>query len=227
MDEILKVDNLTKIYGQKEPKVKAINDISFSILSQSFTAIVGRSGSGKSSLLNVIGGLDKPTYGKVYIDSRDIYAMNDNERTIYRRRKVGYVFQFFNLLSEMTVWENICMPAFIDKKTPNRVYIKDIIGKLGLEDKIDKYPAELSGGEQQRVAVARALATKPDILLADEPTGNLDKRTGKELMDILLFSHRYYKQTILLVTHDIEMACQAERIITLEDGRIVSDTATD
>lgn len=224
MEEILQVENLTKIYGKHEPRVVAVNDISFSVKKESFTAIVGKSGSGKTTLLNCIGGLERPTSGDVIVDGERIYSLNDKNRTIFRRQKIGYVFQFFNLLSEMTVWENICIPSLIDKKQPDEQYIRDLVKQLGLTDKLSKYPAELSGGEQQRVAVTRALSIKPDILLADEPTGNLDRKNSNELYELLLFSNRFFKQTILLVTHDLDMAYKAKRIITLEDGRIISDT---
>lgn len=224
MQELLRVENLSKVYGRGNAEVHALNNISFSIYPKSFTALVGRSGSGKSTLLNCIGGLDKPTSGNVIINGNKLYDMNDHNRTIYRRRKIGYVFQFFNLLTEMNIWENVCIPAYIDKRKPDEEYAKTVINKLGLADKVKRYPEELSGGEQQRVAVARALINKPDILLADEPTGNLDKKSGDELMDMLFFSHRYFGQTVLLVTHDLEIARRTERIITLQDGYIISDT---
>lgn len=226
MSDLLRVENLTKAYGQNTSIVQALNNVSFSIERQSFNVLVGRSGSGKSTLLNCIGGLEKPTSGNVLINEQNLYKLNNHDRTLFRRRKIGYIFQFFNLLSEMNVWENICIPAYIDNRKPDEEYAKAVIKQLGLNDKINRYPEELSGGEQQRVAVARALVVKPDILLADEPTGNLDKRTGDELMDILLFSHRFFEQTVLLVTHDLEIARRSERIITLEDGCIVSDTAS-
>ena len=225
MEKKLDVIGINKTFGQKETEVHALNDVSFSIMEQSFTAIVGKSGSGKTTLLNCIGGLETPTSGKVVIGGKDMYTMKDYDRTLYRRRHIGYVFQFFNLLSEMTVFENICVPAWIDNRQPDTDYIRSLIKFLGLEEKADTYPAQLSGGEQQRTAVARALALKPDIILADEPTGNLDKQNGKELIDLLIHSHRFYKQSILLVTHDLEIARRAQRIITLEDGCIISDTA--
>lgn len=224
MEEILRLERLSKIYGQGNSVVQALNNVSFSISTNSFTALVGRSGSGKSTLLNCIGGLEEPTSGQVLISGENLYSMSNRNRTIFRRRKIGYVFQFFNLLSEMNVWENVCIPAYIDNRRPDENYAKTVIKQLGLSEKTNRYPSELSGGEQQRVAVARALIMKPDILLADEPTGNLDKKTGDELLDILLFSHKYFEQTVLLVTHDLDIARKSERIITLEDGCIISDT---
>ncbi len=224
MEEILRLERLSKIYGQGNSVVQALNNVSFSISTNSFTALVGRSGSGKSTLLNCIGGLEEPTSGQVLISGENLYSMSNRNRTIFRRRKIGYVFQFFNLLSEMNVWENVCIPAYIDNRRPDENYAKTVINQLGLSEKTNRYPSELSGGEQQRVAVARALIMKPDILLADEPTGNLDKKTGDELLDILLFSHKYFEQTVLLVTHDLDIARKSERIITLEDGCIISDT---
>ena len=223
MEKKLEVIGINKIFGQKEAEVHALCDVSFSIPEQSFTAIVGKSGSRKTTLLNCIGGLETPSAGKVVIGGKDIYSMKDRERTLYRRCHIGYVFQFFNLLSEMTVFENICVPAYIDNRQPDTEYIRSLLKFLRLEEKSDKYPYQLSGGEQQRTAVARALALKPDVILADEPTGNLDKQNGKELIDLLIRSQRFYRQTILLVTHDLDIARRARRIITLEDGRIISD----
>ena len=223
MKEILNAVDLCKVYGQRDPKVYALQDLSLSIEAQSFTAIVGRSGSGKTTLLNVLGGLDAPTSGTVTIAGQDLYGMKDGARTVFRRRHIGYVFQFFNLIPELTVYENICLPSYLDHQTPDEGFLREVLRQLGLKEKKEKFPAELSGGEQQRVAVARALSCKPTILLADEPTGNLDKRSGNELIDLLEFSHRFFEQTILLVTHDLDIARTAQRIITLEDGRILSD----
>lgn len=223
MSEILRTTGICKIYGQKEPQVYALTDINLSVQEGSFVAIVGRSGSGKTTLLNILGGLENPTAGNVYYGETDVYQLKDSARAEFRRKHIGYIFQFFNLIPELTAYENICLPSYLDNKEPDRVFIKEVIAKLGLANKLEKYPAELSGGEQQRVAVARALSCKPDIILADEPTGNLDRRTGDELMQILLLSQRHFNQTILLVTHDLELAHTAERIITLEDGKISSD----
>lgn len=224
MNEILRITDLNMIYGKQEPKVHALKNINLSIPKNSFTSIVGRSGSGKTTLLNIIGGLEPPTSGSILINEQNLYQMRDGARTEFRRRQIGYVFQFFNLIPELTVYENICLPSYLDHHDPDFSYIEQIIEKLGLESKKNVYAAKLSGGEQQRVAVARALSCKPAILLADEPTGNLDKRNGTELQNLLHFSHQYFKQTILLVTHDLDVARSAQRIITLEDGQICSDT---
>lgn len=223
MSDILKATSLCKIYGQKEPMVHALTDIHLTVSQDSFTAIVGRSGSGKTSLLNILGGLEAPTSGVVQFGNTDIYALSDSARAKFRRKHIGYVFQFFNLIPELTVYENICLPSYLDNADPDLPFLEEIMDKLGLTPKKEKYPAQLSGGEQQRVAVARALSRKPDIILADEPTGNLDRKTGEELMQVLLSSQRYFHQTILLVTHDLELAHTAERIITLDDGRICAD----
>lgn len=223
MSDILRATNLCKVYGQREPKVRALTDVNLTIQKDSFTAIVGRSGSGKTSLLNILGGLEAPTSGIVQFGNTDIYSLSDSARAEFRRKHIGYVFQFFNLIPELTAYENICLPSYLDNADPDRPFLDEVMNKLGLVSKKEKYPAELSGGEQQRVAVARALSCKPDIILADEPTGNLDRKTGDELMQVLLSSQRYFNQTILLVTHDLELAHTAQRIITLEDGRICSD----
>ncbi|SHJ60995.1 ABC transporter ATP-binding protein [Parasporobacterium paucivorans] len=227
MNEILKISNLSKTFGERGPKVNALNDLNLVIKSQSFTSIIGRSGSGKTTLLNIIGGLEPPTSGEIKIGDINPYKLNDNDRSKFRRRHIGYIFQFFNLLPELTVYENICLPSYLDHRYPDKCFIKKVLDKLALESMIHKYPAELSGGEQQRVAVARALSCKPEIILADEPTGNLDKRSGYELMDLLHYSCRMFNQTILLVTHDLEIARTADRIVTLEDGRIISDISGD
>lgn len=221
--EIVAIQELCKTYGQREPKAHALRGLTLSIEQKSFTAIVGRSGSGKTTLLNAVGGLDKPTSGHVLVCGQDLYAMKESDRAKFRRRHIGYVFQFFNLLPELTAYENICLQAYLDGRQPDRTYLETVLDKLDLQDKRNNYPAELSGGEQQRVAVARALSCKPDILLADEPTGNLDSKSGDALMELLRFSHRFFEQTILLVTHNLEIARTAERIITLADGEIVSD----
>lgn len=223
MSDILTATNLCKVYGQREPKVHALTDVDLTIQKDSFTAIVGRSGSGKTTLLNILGGLEAPTSGVVQFGNSDIYSLTDSARAAFRRKHIGYVFQFFNLIPELTVYDNICLPSYLDYADPDASFLEEIMDKLGLISKMGKYPAELSGGEQQRVAVARALSRKPDIILADEPTGNLDRKTGDELMQVLLLSQRYFNQTILLVTHNLELAHTAQRIITLEDGRICSD----
>ena len=223
MSDILRTTGICKVYGQKEPRVYALTDIDLTVQRDTFTAIVGRSGSGKTSLLNILGGLEIPTNGKVFFGETEIYSLNDSARAEFRRKHIGYIFQFFNLIPELTAYENICLPSYLDNAEPDGAFLGEIMNMLGLSNKMNKYPAELSGGEQQRVAVARALSCKPDIILADEPTGNLDRKTSDELMQVLLSSQRYFNQTILMVTHDLELAYTAERIITLEDGRICSD----
>ena len=179
----------------------------------------------KGTLLNIIGGLERPTSGEVQIEGTNLFDMKDTSRTIFRRKHIGYVFQFFNLIPEMTVYENICLPSYLDHKDPDEDFIQTVMEKLGIYEKKGKYATELSGGEQQRVAVARALSLKPSILLADEPSGNLDKKNGEQLLELMLLSQRYFDQTILLVTHDLEIARLSQRMIVLEDGKIISDTA--
>ncbi|MDO4556935.1 MAG: ABC transporter ATP-binding protein [Lachnospiraceae bacterium] len=223
-NDILKITNLSKIYGELEPRTQALKNLNLTIKAQSFTSIIGKSGSGKSTLLDIIGGLNRPTSGEVQLCGQNLFQMKDHVRTAFRRKHIGYVFQFFNLVPELTVYENICLPSYLDHHAPDYDFIFQIMEKLGLESKKECFAATLSGGEQQRTAVARALSIKPAILLADEPTGNLDRKSGEELCDLLHFSHQYFKQTILLVTHDLDLARTAERIITLEDGTIISDT---
>lgn len=223
MIDILRTDCLSKIYGQKHTQVAALSNINITIEKGSFTSIVGRSGSGKTTLLNILGGLEPPTSGTVYFGDTNIYTLNDSECAAFRRKHIGYIFQFFNLIPELTAYENICLPSYLDNKEPDHSFLSDVMHRLGITNKKDKFPAEMSGGEQQRVAVARALSCKPDIILADEPTGNLDRRTGDELMQTLLLSQRYFEQTILMVTHDLELAQSADRIIKLEDGKVHSD----
>ena len=223
MSAVLTISNLSKKFGQRSLAFYALRNVNLEIEKGSFTAIVGRSGSGKTTLLNIIGGLEVPTEGTVVIENQDLYGMKDAARAAFRRKHIGYVFQFFNLIPEFTVQENIALPAYLDHRAPDKDYIQKITNQLGLQDKLDKYPAELSGGEQQRTAVARALSTKPDIILADEPTGNLDRKTGEELIELLNFSHQFFQQTILLVTHDLDIARTAQRVITLDDGQISAD----
>ena len=221
--EILRAEALQKTYGQGAAATHALCGVSFSVEQGSFTAIVGRSGSGKTSLLNLLGGLDTPTAGQVYCRGQSLFDLPPRRRDAFRRRHIGYVFQFFNLIPEFTALENIRLPAYLDNRTPDEGLVAEILDKLELTGKAGRYPAELSGGEQQRVAVARALAQKPDLLLADEPTGNLDQKSGRRLMELLHFSHRYFHQTILLVTHDLELARETERMLVLSDGHLVSD----
>ena len=221
--EILRTERLSKTYGQGPAATQALRDVTFSVEQGSFSAIVGRSGSGKTTLLNLLGGLDTPTAGQVFYRGQSLYGLPRRQRDGFRRRRIGYVFQFFNLVPEFTAAENVCLPAYLDRRTPDLDLVAEILDKLELGDKAGRYPAELSGGEQQRVAVARALAQRPDIFLADEPTGNLDRKTGRQLMDLLHFSHRYFRQTILLVTHDMDLARETERLLVLSDGQLVSD----
>ena len=221
--EILLAEALQKTYGQGAAATHALCGVSFSVEQGSFTAIVGRSGSGKTTLLNLLGGLDTPTAGQVYCRGQSLFDLPPRRRDAFRRRHIGYVFQFFNLIPEFTALENIRLPAYLDNRTPDEGLVAEILDKLELTGKAGRYPAELSGGEQQRVAVARALAQKPDLLLADEPTGNLDQKSGRRLMELLHFSHRYFHQTILLVTHDLELARETERMLVLSDGHLVSD----
>ena len=224
-DIIVEIKGLEKTYGKNEAETKAIQGIDLTITREEFVSIVGKSGSGKSTLLNIIGGLERPTSGEVQIEGTNLFDMKDTSRTIFRRKHIGYVFQFFNLIPEMTVYENICLPSYLDHKDPDADFIQTVMEKLGIYEKKGKYAAELSGGEQQRVAVARALSLKPSILLADEPSGNLDKKNGEQLLELMLLSQRYFDQTILLVTHDLEIARLSQRMIVLEDGKIISDTA--
>jgi putative ABC transport system ATP-binding protein len=221
--EILKVQGLKKIYGKEGNKVEALKGVDISINKGEFVAIVGASGSGKSTLLHLLGGLDRPTEGKVIIDGEDIYSYGEEKLAIFRRRKVGFVFQFFNLLPVLDVEENISLPALLDNDKVDKAYLADIIKMLGLEDRKHHLPSELSGGQQQRVSIGRALLNKPSIVLADEPTGNLDSKNSKEVIELLKFSAKKYNQTLILITHDVNIASTADRIITLVDGEVASD----
>ena len=221
---ILEAHHLKKIYGKDETQVKALNDVSLSIEKGEFTAIVGTSGSGKSTLLHMIGGLDTPTEGTVLVDGQQIDKMTPDELTIFRRRNIGFVFQQYNLVPMLTVQENIILPVKLDGKEPEEKYMNEIIKTLGLEEKLHRFPAQLSGGQQQRVAIARALASKPAILLADEPTGNLDSRTSQDVLGLLKITGKRFHQTIVMITHNEEIAQMADRIIRIEDGKIVSDS---
>lgn len=223
--EILRCEGVRKIYGSygSENQVAALNGIDLSVDKGEFVAIVGASGSGKSTLLHILGSVDKPTEGKVMIDGADIASLNPTQAAIFRRRKVGLVYQFYNLIPTLTVRKNILMPLALDRKKPNKEYFDRIVDSLGISDKLEALPGQLSGGQQQRVAIARSLIYRPALLLADEPTGNLDQKNSKEIMDMLKLSNRNLEQTILLITHDEKAALEAERIITIEDGRIISD----
>lgn len=221
--EILKCENVRKVYGSGNNQVVALDHIDLSVQKGEFVAIVGASGSGKSTLLHILGSVDKPTDGKVLIEGTDISTMNRTQAAIFRRRKVGLVYQFYNLIPTLTVRKNILMPLLLDKRNPNKEYFEKIVHSLGIEDKLEALPSQLSGGQQQRVAIARSLIYRPALLLADEPTGNLDRKNGEEIIDLLKLSNRNLEQTILLITHDEKIALEADRIITIEDGKIVGD----
>lgn len=221
--EILKVENLSKVYGKGNSKVEALKNVSFSINRGEFVSIIGASGSGKSTLLHMLGGLDKPTEGKVYLDGQDIYKLDEEKLAIFRRRNIGFVFQFFNLIPVLDVEENISLPALLDKEKVDKNYSDEIIEMLGLKDRKNHLPSELSGGQAQRVSIGRALINKPEIILADEPTGNLDTKNSKEVMELLKLSSKKYNQTLIVITHDIGIAEQADRVITISDGEIQSD----
>ncbi|WP_251499017.1 ABC transporter ATP-binding protein [Otoolea muris] len=221
--EILKCEGVKKVYGSGGNQVTALNGIELSVSKGEFVAIIGASGSGKSTLLHILGSVDKPTEGKVMIDGTDLSKLNRTEAAIFRRRKVGLVYQFYNLIPTLTVRKNILMPLALDKKKPNQEYFEKIVNSLGIADRLDALPNQLSGGQQQRVAIARSLIYRPALLLADEPTGNLDQKNSKEIIDMLKLSNRNLEQTILLITHDEKVALEAERIITVEDGCIISD----
>ena len=221
--EILRCEGVRKVYGSADNQVVALDHIDLSVQKGEFVAIVGASGSGKSTLLHLLGSVDKPTQGKILIEGTDISTMNRTQAAIFRRRKVGFVYQFYNLIPTLTVKKNILMPLLLDKRKPNREYFDQIVRSLGIEDKLDSLPNQLSGGQQQRAAIARSLIYRPAILLADEPTGNLDRKNGEEIIDLLKLSNRNLDQTILLITHDEKIALEADRIITIEDGKIVSD----
>ena len=218
---VLKTDNLKKFYGNEENQVKALNGVSLSIEQGEFIAIVGTSGSGKSTLLYMLGGLDRPTSGKVFVDDKDIFTLKDEALTIFRRRKIGWVFQAFNLETVLNVYENIVLPIELDGNEVDEAYVEQIIEVLGLKEKKNSMPSQLSGGQQQRVAIARALASKPTILLADEPTGNLDSKTSQDVLSLLKITGQKFGQTIVMITHNEEIAQMADRIIHIEDGLIV------
>ncbi len=221
--EILRVENLSKVYGKGAAKVVALDNVSFSIAKGEFVAIVGASGSGKSTLLHLIGGVDRPTSGKVFIDGKDIYGFNDDELAIFRRRQVGLIYQFYNLIPILNVEENITLPLSLDNRKIDPKRLNDLIQLLGLESRKTHLPNELSGGQQQRTSIGRAMITNPAIILADEPTGNLDSKSSDEIVELLKKSNRDYKQTIVMITHNMEIAKIADRIIKIEDGKIVKD----
>ena len=219
--EVLHTKNLKKIYGDGENQVNALDGINLSIKQGEFVSIVGTSGSGKSTLLHMLGGLDRPTDGKVFVDGKDIFSMKKDALTIFRRRKIGFVFQAFNLVPVLNVYENIVLPIELDGNPVDKKYVGEVIASLGLEDKVNSMPNQLSGGQQQRVAIARALATKPAIVLADEPTGNLDSKTSQDVLGLLKVTGQKFNQTIVMITHNEEIAQMADRIVHIEDGRIV------
>lgn len=221
--EILKVENLTKVYGKDNNKVVALDNVSFTVEKGEFIAIVGASGSGKSTLLHLIGGVDTPTSGKVFIDGQDIYKLNSDKLAIFRRREVGLIYQFYNLIPILTVEENITLPLELDNRKVDKFELNEIIKLLGLERRRNHLPNELSGGQQQRTSIGRVIITKPAIILADEPTGNLDSKASEEVVTLLQKMNKDYKQTIIMITHNLEIASYADRIITIEDGKIVKE----
>ncbi len=221
--EILKVENLSKIYGKGENQVKAVDNVSFSIEKGEFVAIVGASGSGKSTLLHLLGGVDRPTSGKVFIDGKDIYKLNDENLAIFRRRQVGLIYQFYNLIPILNVEENITLPCNLDGKEVNREKLEELLKTLKLENRRKHLPNELSGGQQQRVSIGRAVINSPAIMLADEPTGNLDSQASEEIISLLRLSNKKYNQTVIVITHDEKIALEADRVIKIDDGKIVKD----
>ncbi len=221
--EILRVENLSKVYGKNESKVVALDNVSFSVEKGEFVAIVGASGSGKSTLLHLIGGVDRPTSGKVYIDGKDIFSFNDDKLAIFRRRQVGLIYQFYNLIPILNVEENITLPLSLDNRKVDKDTLNKMLDLLGLQNRKNHLPNELSGGQQQRTSIGRALITNPTIILADEPTGNLDSKTSDEIVALLKKSNKELKQTIIMITHNMEIAKVADRIIKIEDGRIIEN----
>lgn len=221
--EILRAEHLVKTYGKGENAVHALNDVSLSVQSGEFVAVVGSSGSGKSTLIHILGSVDRPDSGKVYLNGEDVFAQSNEKLAIFRRRRVGIIYQFYNLLSRLTVEENILLPALLDEQNIDRAYFNEMIELLGLKGRERDLPRQLSGGQQQRVAIGRTLINNPDVVLADEPTGNLDVRNTQEIMELFKLSNKKYEQTIILITHDENIALQADRIIAIEDGRIIQD----
>lgn len=221
--EMLKCEGVSKIYGEGNNRVTALKGVDLSVNKGEFVAIIGASGSGKSTLLHILGSVDKPSAGKVLVDGVELSSLNRSEAAVFRRRKVGIIYQFYNLVPTLTVRKNILMPLLLDKRKVNGEYFDNIVTTLGIEDKLEALPAQLSGGEQQRAAIARALIYRPALLLADEPTGNLDRKNSREIIDMLKISNRNWKQTIILITHDEKAALEADRIITVQDGCIISD----
>ena len=219
---ILQTESLKKYYGTGDTEVRALDGVDLTVERGEFVAIVGTSGSGKSTLLHMLGGLDRPTAGKVTVDGKDIFALKDEELTIFRRRKIGFVFQSYNLVPVLSVWENIVLPIQLDGRAVDEAFVQEVVATLGLEKKLQNLPSQLSGGQQQRVAIARALATKPAILLADEPTGNLDSKTSQDVLGLMKVTSQKFGQTMVMITHNEEIAQLADRIVRIEDGRIVT-----
>ncbi len=221
--EILRIENLTKIYGEGNNEVRALDGVSFSVEKGEFLAIIGPSGSGKSTLLHIIGGVDRPTSGKVWMNGQDVYAQDEEQLAIFRRRQVGLIYQFYNLIPVLNVVENMTLPVLMDGRQVNEERLNELLQTLSLEDRRDNLPNQLSGGQQQRVSIGRALMNAPAVVLADEPTGNLDSKNSQEIVELLKMSNRKYGQTLIVITHDESIALQADRIISIEDGRIVRD----
>ena len=221
--EILKIENLNKIYGKGDNQVKAVDNVSFSVEKGEFVAIIGASGSGKSTLLHLIGGVDRPTSGKVFIEGKDIYSLNDDNLAIFRRRQIGLIYQFYNLIPVLNVAENITLPTKLDGRDVDEKRLDELLKTLGLEKRKYNLPNQLSGGQQQRVSIGRAMMNEPALMLADEPTGNLDSKASEEIISLLRLSNKKYNQTVIIITHDEKIALEADRIITIDDGRIIKD----
>ena len=221
--EILRVEHLSKIYGKGENEVRALDDVSFSVEKGQFVAIIGPSGSGKSTLLHILGGVDRPTAGKVYLEGQDVFAQNEDQLAIFRRRQVGLIYQFYNLIPVLNVAENITLPVLMDGRKVNQERLADLLTTLALKGREKHLPNQLSGGQQQRVSIGRALMNSPAVVLADEPTGNLDSKNSQEIVELLKLSNKQYRQTLIVITHDENIALQADRIITIEDGKITHD----
>lgn len=225
--DLLRIENICKTYGSGDNEVRALDNVSFTIPKGQMTAVIGASGSGKSTLLHIIGGVDRPTSGKVYLDGQDIYAQNKKNLAIFRRRQVGLIYQFYNLIPVLNAEENITLPLIMDGRKPNKEKLNELLDLLSLKDRRYHLPSQLSGGQQQRVSIGRALFTSPSVILADEPTGNLDSRNSNEIIELLRKSNREFNQTMLIITHDENIALRCDRIITLSDGRIISDDHSD
>ena len=221
--EILRVENLSKIYGKGETAIKALDNVSFSVKKGEFVAIIGPSGSGKSTLLHILGGVDTPTSGKVFVENTDVYALDETKLAIFRRRQIGLIYQFYNLIPVLSVQENITLPLLLDRRNVDKEQLDEIISILAMTDRLNHLPNQLSGGQQQRVSIGRALINNPALMLADEPTGNLDSKNSAEIIELLKLSNKRYNQTLIIITHDERIALQADRIISIEDGRIAKD----